>query len=142
MLLDMLLQLLEEEEVEVPVVKESTKEATKMETDDAAPESAPSGSGDADVNMQDFKGTGDAPGVENGVPESGDKPVQMETDVKVSVGRGYAFHARFHAVFLVVNIHFAMVTYFLLFSVMVVVQHETKLTCQKLAACTRNLIFS
>lgn len=75
--------LLEEEEVEVPVVKESTKEATKMETDDAAPESAPSGSGDADVNMQDFKGSGDAPGVENGVPESGDKPVQMETDVKV-----------------------------------------------------------
>ncbi|PQQ07871.1 heat shock 70 kDa protein 15-like [Prunus yedoensis var. nudiflora] len=32
--------------------------------------------------MQDAKGTADASGAENGVPESGDKPVQMETDTK------------------------------------------------------------
>lgn len=73
--------LLEEEEVEVPVTKEQ-EEATKMDTDKAPVEAAP-GSGDSDVNMQDAKGAGDAPGAENGVPESAEKPVQMETDSKV-----------------------------------------------------------
>lgn len=71
---------MEEEEVEVPV----TKEATKMETDEAPSEVAPPSAEEADVNMQDAKGTDDTPGAENGVPESGDKPVQMETDAKVS----------------------------------------------------------
>lgn len=72
--------LLEEEEVEVPVVKEPAKEATKMDTDEA-PEGAPSN--ETDVNMQDAKSAADGTGAENGVPETGDKPVQMETDAKV-----------------------------------------------------------
>jgi heat shock protein 4 len=59
--------LLEEEEVEVPVQKE---QPIKMDTDEA--------SGGIDLNMQV-----DAEGAENGVPESGDKPEQMETDIKV-----------------------------------------------------------
>lgn len=56
-----------------------------MDTDEQAGAAAPT-SGEADVNMQDAKGTADsdASGVENGLPESGDKPVQMETDTKVS----------------------------------------------------------
>lgn len=70
--------LLEEEEVEVPVVKEQTKEPAKMETDDMPPQD----STETDVNMQDAKGTSDASASENHVPESGDKPVQMETDAK------------------------------------------------------------
>ncbi|CAL5439826.1 unnamed protein product [Camellia sinensis] len=72
--------LLEEEEVDVPLVKEPTKEATKMDTDEAPSDAAPSAS-ETDVNMQDAKA--DAPRAENGVPESGDNPVQMETDAKV-----------------------------------------------------------
>ncbi|XP_062089412.1 heat shock 70 kDa protein 14-like [Humulus lupulus] len=75
--------LLEEEEVEVPVSKEAPKEANKMETDEASSDTVPPSSTEADVNMQDAKGTTDASGAENGVPESGDKPVQMETDTKV-----------------------------------------------------------
>ncbi|KAG6415764.1 hypothetical protein SASPL_123180 [Salvia splendens] len=71
--------LLEEEEVEVPVVKESDKEPAKMETDELLADPAPPSA--ADVNMQDS--TTEVPAAENGVPESGDKPVQMETDVKV-----------------------------------------------------------
>ncbi|KAG6382216.1 hypothetical protein SASPL_158146 [Salvia splendens] len=71
--------LLEEEEVEVPVVKESDKEPAKMETDELPADPAPPSA--ADVNMQDS--TTEVPAAENGVPESGDKPVQMETDVKV-----------------------------------------------------------
>ncbi|PKI47836.1 hypothetical protein CRG98_031797 [Punica granatum] len=76
--------LLEEEEVEVPVTSDPAKEVNKMDTDEQ-PGSVPPTSGEADVNMQDAKGTaeGDATGVENGVPESTDKPVQMETDNKV-----------------------------------------------------------
>ncbi|XP_010521527.1 PREDICTED: heat shock 70 kDa protein 15 [Tarenaya hassleriana] len=72
--------LLEEEEVEVPVTKEQ-EEPTKMDTDKAPGETDPA-SGGSDVNMQDAKGAGDATGAENGVPESVDKPVQMETDMK------------------------------------------------------------
>ena len=76
-------QLLEEEEVEVPVVKEPAKEGTKMETDDAPNEATPA---ETDAKMQDAKG------MENGVPESGEKvaadsaekPVQMDTDAKVN----------------------------------------------------------
>ncbi|CAA7013871.1 unnamed protein product [Microthlaspi erraticum] len=64
--------LLEEEEVEVPVAEEFTK----MDTD------ATPASGDADADMQDAKETSDAAGADNGVPESADKPVQMETDSK------------------------------------------------------------
>lgn len=79
--------LLEEEEVEVPVVKETTKEATKMETDDAPNETS---TGEADVNMQDARDAAGAPSAENGAPESGEKstpeadekPVQMDTDAK------------------------------------------------------------
>lgn len=63
------LQLLEEEEVEVPVTEQ-------MDTDKA--------SGETDVNMQDAKEPSDAAGADNGVPESADKPVQMETDAKVN----------------------------------------------------------
>lgn len=75
---------MEEEEVEVPVSKEQLKEASKMETDDAPSDAVPPSSSEADVDMQEAKGTADAPGSENGVPESGDKPVQMETDNKVN----------------------------------------------------------
>ncbi|KAF8080034.1 hypothetical protein N665_0980s0018 [Sinapis alba] len=60
--------LLEEEGVDVPVVEE----ATKMDTDKA--------SGESDVNMQEAS---EAAGADNGVSESADKPVQMETDSKV-----------------------------------------------------------
>ncbi|KAJ1433931.1 Heat shock protein 70 family [Sesbania bispinosa] len=78
--------LMEEEEIEVPVAKESAGENTKMETDEApADAAAPPSSNDNDVNMQDAKATADTPGAENGVPETGDKPVQMETDTKVEV---------------------------------------------------------
>lgn len=78
------LKLLEEEEIEVPVVKESAGENAKMETDEApADAAAPPSSNDIDVNMQDAKATADTPGAENGIPETGDKPVQMETDTKV-----------------------------------------------------------
>ncbi|KAJ6706343.1 HEAT SHOCK 70 KDA PROTEIN 14 [Salix purpurea] len=74
--------LLEEEEVEVPVVKEPAKEPAKMDTDEAPSDAATTGPNEADVNMQDAKAAADASGVENGVPES-DKPAQMETDIKV-----------------------------------------------------------
>ncbi|KAG6390733.1 hypothetical protein SASPL_148478 [Salvia splendens] len=67
--------LLEEEELQVPVAKESDKESAKMETDELPADPAPCA---ADVNMEDSK-TG-VPAAENGVPELG---VQMETDVKV-----------------------------------------------------------
>ncbi|KAE7997427.1 hypothetical protein FH972_002065 [Carpinus fangiana] len=75
--------LLEEEEVEVPVSKEPAKEDAKMDTDEAPIDAAPASSNEADVNMQDAKGTADGSVAENGVPDSGDKPAQMETDVKV-----------------------------------------------------------
>ncbi|KAG2729161.1 hypothetical protein I3760_01G236300 [Carya illinoinensis] len=75
--------LLEEEEVEVPVSKEPLKEDAKMDTEEAPIDAAPLSSNETDVNMQDAKGTADASGPENGVSDSGDKPVQMETDTKV-----------------------------------------------------------
>ncbi|CAI9753811.1 unnamed protein product [Fraxinus pennsylvanica] len=75
--------LLEEEEVEVPVVKELVEKPTNMETNEAPGDSLPPSAPETDVNIQDAKA--DAPGAENGVPESGDKPVQMETDTKVEV---------------------------------------------------------
>lgn len=70
--------------MEVPVVKEAVKEPAEMETDEASGDAAPSTTSESDVNMQDAKGAGDASGAENGVPESGDKPVKMETDAKVT----------------------------------------------------------
>uniref|UniRef100_A0A2P2MNV3 Uncharacterized protein MANES_04G123400 n=1 Tax=Rhizophora mucronata TaxID=61149 RepID=A0A2P2MNV3_RHIMU len=73
--------LLEEEEIEVPVMKETSKEATKMDSDEA-PSGATLSSDEVDVNMQEAKATADAPGADNGVQESGDKPTQMETDAK------------------------------------------------------------
>lgn len=73
--------VLEEEEVEASVSKESAKEPTKMEADEApADPAAPPNGNDADVNMQDAKANADTPGVENGVPETGDKPAQMDVD--------------------------------------------------------------
>ncbi|KAF7124663.1 hypothetical protein RHSIM_Rhsim12G0198100 [Rhododendron simsii] len=72
--------LLEEEEVEVPVFKEPAKEGNKMDTDEASSDAVPTT--ESDVNMQDAKGGTDVPGAENGAPDSGDKPVQMETDAK------------------------------------------------------------
>ncbi|KAL8482100.1 hypothetical protein ACS0TY_028304 [Phlomoides rotata] len=74
---------LEKEKGEVPVVKESEKGSTKMETDELPTNPAPPSTTKADVNLQDSKP--DGAGVENGVPESGDKPVQMETDANVSI---------------------------------------------------------
>ncbi|XP_020249769.1 LOW QUALITY PROTEIN: heat shock 70 kDa protein 15-like [Asparagus officinalis] len=66
--------MLEEEEVEVTVT--AAKEApAKMDTDEAKVDSS---AAENDVNMQDAPGTG----AENGVPETEDKPVQMETDAK------------------------------------------------------------
>ncbi|KAL7191337.1 hypothetical protein ACSBR2_023419 [Camellia fascicularis] len=79
--------LLEEEEVEVPVVKEPAKEANKMETDEAPSDTAPSATTESDVNMQDAKGDTDVPGAENGIPELGEKPVQMETDAKAEASK-------------------------------------------------------
>jgi len=71
--------LLEEEEVEVPVVKEPAKEASKMDTDEASTDASPT---EGDANMQDAKDGTDVPGAENGAPSPGDKHVQMETDAK------------------------------------------------------------
>ncbi|KAL5697256.1 hypothetical protein ACHQM5_002278 [Ranunculus cassubicifolius] len=65
-----------EEDVEVSVAKEPVKMDTEESQSGAAP---PVGS---DVNMEDAKNSEDASGADNGVPESGDKPVQMETDTK------------------------------------------------------------
>ncbi|KAI4331237.1 hypothetical protein MLD38_029441 [Melastoma candidum] len=79
--------LLEEEEVDVPVTKE---DASQMETEETLG-AAPASSSDADVNMQDPKGTTDAvadtSNVENGVPDSGEKPVQMETETKADASK-------------------------------------------------------
>lgn len=78
-------KLFEEEEIEVPVTKEFAEENAKMETDEAPADAAapPPSSNDNDVNMQDAKATADTPGAENGLPDAGDKPVQMDTDTKV-----------------------------------------------------------
>ncbi|KAI4325286.1 hypothetical protein MLD38_030698 [Melastoma candidum] len=79
--------LLEEEEVDIPVTKE---DASQMETEETLGAAAAS-STDADANMQDPKGTGEAgadtSNVENGVPDSGDKPVQMETETKAEASK-------------------------------------------------------
>ncbi|KAJ0865518.1 putative Heat shock protein 70 family [Helianthus annuus] len=64
-------QLIEEEEVEVPVLNESSN----MDMDKAPAEVA--STNENDVNMQDASVT------ENGTVETGDTPVQMETDIKV-----------------------------------------------------------
>ncbi|XP_071717284.1 heat shock 70 kDa protein 15-like [Rutidosis leptorrhynchoides] len=63
-------QLIEEEEIDVPVAKETTK----MDVDNA-PADVPAN--ESDINMQDASG-----GV-NGAAETGDAPSQMETDTKV-----------------------------------------------------------
>ncbi|KAJ7962974.1 putative Heat shock 70 kDa protein [Quillaja saponaria] len=75
--------LLEEEELDVPVSREQAGGNTKMESDDVPSDAAPPSSSEADVNMLDAKATADAPGAENGVPETRDKPVEMDTDTKV-----------------------------------------------------------
>ncbi|XP_057732077.1 heat shock 70 kDa protein 15-like [Arachis stenosperma] len=75
--------LLEEEEVDVPISKESAAENTKMDTDESpADGAAPPTSNDTDVNMQDAKANTDTTGPENGSPETGEKPVQIDTDTK------------------------------------------------------------
>ncbi|KAI3906660.1 hypothetical protein MKW92_004392, partial [Papaver armeniacum] len=61
--------LLEEVESDIPV----SKEPAKMETD-ASQDATPAG---VDVIMQDAKD-----GVENGAPESGEKPAEMENDTE------------------------------------------------------------
>ncbi|MFS7980798.1 putative Heat shock protein 70 family [Helianthus anomalus] len=66
-------QLIEEEEVEVPV----SKEPSKMDVDKAPADVA--SANETDVNMQD------APVTDNGAQEAGDNPVQMEADTKVEV---------------------------------------------------------
>ncbi|XP_047311188.1 heat shock 70 kDa protein 14-like [Impatiens glandulifera] len=67
-----------EEEVDVPVVKEeSIKEPTKLDTDETSGDGV-SPANETDVNMEETKSA------ENGVPESGDKPVQSEADTKVN----------------------------------------------------------
>ncbi|XP_057454256.1 heat shock 70 kDa protein 15-like isoform X2 [Lotus japonicus] len=73
--------LLEEEEVDVQVSSESARENTKMDTDEAPADAAtPPTSNDTDVNMQDAKASPETPGVENGIPEAGDKSVQIDSD--------------------------------------------------------------
>ncbi|XP_074577981.1 heat shock 70 kDa protein 15-like [Curcuma longa] len=67
-----------EEEVEIPVsAEEPSKESAKMDTDDGATDSSKT---ETDVNMEDAKTSG---GVDNGGPESKEKPIDMETDKKV-----------------------------------------------------------
>lgn len=77
------MQMLEEEEVEVPVSSTSDvpKDATRMETDDA-PQDPASSAGD---HMQEPKGAADpAEGAaENGGQDSEEKTVPMDTDTKV-----------------------------------------------------------
>lgn len=84
-----LMKLFEEDEIEVPVTKESAEENSKMETDETPAEVAapPPSSNDSDVNMQDAKAAADTNGAVNGVPETGDKPVQMDTDAKVDTDK-------------------------------------------------------
>jgi heat shock 70kDa protein 4 len=77
------MQMLEEENVEVPVsaANEVPKDATKMDTD--APSEPASGT---DVNMQDPKSTEaaeGAPAAENGGQDAEEKSVPMDTDAKV-----------------------------------------------------------
>ncbi|KAL9675136.1 hypothetical protein QQ045_003337 [Rhodiola kirilowii] len=74
------IKLLEEEETEIPIVKEPTKEVAKMDTAEVPAEAATSTTS-SDVNMDDVNATA-YPSAENGVPESVDKPIQMEMDTK------------------------------------------------------------
>lgn len=73
--------MLEEEEVEVPVSSEPPKESEKMDTEEATSESS------KDVTMEEAKRSShNAAGeVDNGVPESEQKSVQMEMDNKVCI---------------------------------------------------------
>ncbi|KAH9615787.1 hypothetical protein KSS87_003282 [Heliosperma pusillum] len=72
--------LLEEEEIDVPLMKEPASMDTDIPNADALPE--------MDVTMQDARG--ETPATENGAPESAgtstpeaeERPVQMDTDVK------------------------------------------------------------
>jgi len=78
------MQMLEEEDVEVPVssANEAPKDTMKMDTDDA-PSDPAAGS---DVNMQEPKSadtTEAAPAAENGAQDTEEKSVPMETDAKV-----------------------------------------------------------
>jgi len=87
------LQMIEEEEIEVPVSsgKEGSKEdkeTASMETDDAQNNGTSAAGDNPDINMQDAKtapgpATAGTTGAENGFPEAEDKAAQMETDAKV-----------------------------------------------------------
>ncbi|KAG6537265.1 hypothetical protein ZIOFF_002352 [Zingiber officinale] len=59
----------------------NNQESVRMDTDEAANDSSNT---ETDANMEDAK-TSDW--VDNGVPESVEKPVQMETDNKVEAGK-------------------------------------------------------
>ncbi|BAT98525.1 Heat shock protein [Vigna angularis] len=75
--------LLEENEVEVPITKESAGENTKPNINEAPIEAAtPPTSNDTSENVQDAKVSTDASGGENGVPQNEDKPLQTNTDTK------------------------------------------------------------
>lgn len=82
---------MEEEEVQVPVVKVPAGETAKMDTDEVPSEAAAevaaasSSSNNADVDMQDAKASVNGPGMENSNAETEDKPVQMDTDFKVGI---------------------------------------------------------
>ncbi|RWW31596.1 hypothetical protein GW17_00003781 [Ensete ventricosum] len=67
--------------IPVSAAPEPPKESTKMDTDEAVNEASKT---ETDVNMEDAKSASNssAGGVDNGVPESNDKPVEMETDSK------------------------------------------------------------
>lgn len=56
-----------------------------MDIDEVPAEAAaPPASNDTGANMEGAKASTDASGVENGIPEGGDKPLQKDTDTKVS----------------------------------------------------------
>ncbi|KAL0915460.1 hypothetical protein M5K25_015878 [Dendrobium thyrsiflorum] len=77
--------LLEEEEVDVPVVVENAtgKEDAKMDTDEAISND----SAGTDANIQDAKSTAYDAGVENDKQESEEKPVKMDTDTKAGASK-------------------------------------------------------
>ena len=56
-----------------------------MDIDEVPAEAAaPPSSNDTGANMENGKASIDASGVEDGIPESGGKPLQTDTDTKVS----------------------------------------------------------
>ncbi|KAL9274614.1 Heat shock 70 kDa protein 15-like protein [Drosera capensis] len=56
-----------------------------MDTDDVPGGAAPAGPAESDVNMADATNSAEGAGVDNGVSDSTEEPVQMNTDVKADV---------------------------------------------------------